>query len=299
MNIQFILAVTDFSTAAEHGLERAALIAASHRARLRIIYGAEVPNLGLSDPSARLRQRGRQLARRHGITVEAIEHTPHMLDDVVRLARGANLLVMDPRRHRALHTFWRGTTLDQLLRRVQCPMLIVKNAPSGRYQRMLVAVDFTLESGNLVRYASGLEADSALELFHALDARCSTGRPQDMAPEDAMAYYRKLGRQDAQGRPLRFSESLDTRRNRVSSITGRSAPAREIAVQQCFAAADLVIVGEKRNATLVDFLFGSMARQLIPLASSDVLVFPHAYQAPSGAIAKERIRTVLNGVRLT
>ena len=174
MNIESILAVTDFSTAAEHGLERAALIALKHQAKLRIIYGAEVPNPGLADPSARLRQRGRQLARRHSITVEALEHTESMMDDLVKHARGANLLVLDYRCHRTLQTFWRGTTLDQLLRRCRCPILVVKQVPCERYERVLVAVDFTVEFEKLVRYASSLDAESELGVWAAEEgnSRC-------------------------------------------------------------------------------------------------------------------------------
>lgn len=298
MNIKSILALTDFSTSAEHGLERAALIAARHQAKLRLIYGAEVPNLGFSDPFARLKQRGRQLARRHAITVEAVAHTGDMLDEVVKHAGRANLLVLDHRRHRVLQTFWRGTTLDQLMRRCQCPMLIVKQVPSARYERVLVAVDFTVESEKLVRYASNFEAESALELFHFFETFNNAGLGSNTGPGDVMTAYRQAALKDTQDRLLRFSDSFDTRRNHVTSLAGRGEAAREIAVHQDAVGSDLVIVGKNRNSSVIDFLIGNVARRLINWVNSDVLVVPHDYQAPSGAIARERIQTLLNGVRL-
>ena len=297
MSIKSILAVTDFSIAAEHGLERAALIAARHQAKLQLIYGAEVPNLGLSDPFARVRQRGRQLARRHAITVEAVAHTGDMLDDVVKHASRANLLVLDHRRHHLLQTFWRGTTLDQLMRLCPCPMLIVKQMPCARYGRMLVAVDFTAESENLVRYASGFEAESELELFHSLETFNNAGLSSNTCTVEGMSACRQAALQDTLGRSLRFSNSFDTRRNRVTSITERGEPAREIAIHQEFVRSDLVIVGKNRNSTVIDFLFGNVARRLINWVTSDVLVVPHDYRAPSSAVAKERMQTILNGVR--
>lgn len=298
MSIKSILAVTDFSTAAEHGLERAALIAARHQAKLRIIYGAEEPNLGLSDPFARLQQRGRQIARRHAITVAAVAHTGgNMLDDVLKHADCANLLVLDHRRHRRLQTFWRGTTLDQLMRCCPCPALIVKQVPCARYRRMLVAVDFTEASENLVRYASCFESESELELFHSLEAFNNAGLCSNTGTVEGMSAYRKAALKDTQGRSIRFSNSLDTRRNRVTSLAGGGEPARDIAVHQDFVRSDLVIVGKNRNSTVVDFLFGNVARRLINHVDSDVLIVPHDYQAPSGAVAKERIQTMLNGVR--
>ena len=38
MNIQSIFAITDFSTQAEQGLERAALLAHAHDAKLSVMY---------------------------------------------------------------------------------------------------------------------------------------------------------------------------------------------------------------------------------------------------------------------
>ena len=297
MNIKSILAVTDFSMAAEHGLERAALIAASHQAKLRLIYGAEEPNLGLVDPVARLRQRGRQLARRHAANVEVISNTSNMLSDVTRHARNANLLVLDHRSERTLTTFWRGSTLNQLLRRCQCPILVVKQEPRGPYKRVLVAVDYTAPSQKLVQFASGLDAKSELEFFHSFEALNNAELSAKAAPHDTMRTHRRTVRREASHRSLRFSDYFETRRNRVTSLNGRSDPAREIAAHQEYARSDLVIVGKSKGSMLFDFLFGNLAGRLVHLTSSDVLVYPHHYQAPTGVMAIERIQTLLNRQR--
>lgn len=290
MLIHSILALTDFSTPAEHALDRAALLAVRHRAKLRILYADEVTSLMFSDPFARLQQRARQLARRHGIAAEALAHSGGMVDAIVQHATRADLLVLDPRRHRAKPTFWRGTTLDQLMRRCPCPVLIVKKAPSRPYRRVLVAVDFTPESRKLVRYASGFEGESAVELFHAFD---TPGVRSDAGSTDAMKAYRQAFLQDAQERLIRFSDSLDTRRNRASLTGGRAEPAHHIAVHQAFIGSDLVIVGKRRSSTLVDFVFGSVARRVVSLAGCDVLVIGHDHRAPTGAAAGHRMQSLL------
>lgn len=293
MPIHSILALTDFSTPAEHALDRAALLALRHRASLRIMYADEVPSLRFSDPFARLQQRARQLARRHGIAAEALTHSGGMVDAIVQHAARADLLVLDPRQHRAKPTFWRGTTLDQLMRRCACPVLVVKQAPSRPYRHVLVGVDFTPESRKLVRYASGFERESALELFHAFDTVNEPGVRSDAGSTETMKAYRQAFLQDAQDRLIRFSDSLDTRRNRASLTGGRAEPARHIAVHQAFIRSDLVIVGKCRDSTLVDFVFGSVARRVVSLAGCDVLVVSHDYQAPSGATAKGRMQSLL------
>ena len=169
MRIQNILALTDFSTPAEHGLDRAATLAATHGARLRVLYVCETPPLQLADPAARLEQRARQLARRHGVPVTAVIGTGRPLDDCLAEAERADLLVAHGRMHRPWPVPpWR-TLLYPLLRRCPCPVLVVCRPPQGPYARVLVAVDFSAASRPLVRYAGDFETGAALELFHAID----------------------------------------------------------------------------------------------------------------------------------
>ncbi|CAM3884268.1 universal stress protein [Polaromonas hydrogenivorans] len=86
-----------------------------------------------------------------------------------------------------------------------------------------------------------------------------------------------------------------TRRNRASLAAGRAEAARHIAVHQAFIGSDLVIVGKRRDSTFVDFLFGSVARRVVSLGGCDVLVVGHDYQAPTGAAAKGRMQSLLQG----
>ena len=112
MNIQSIFAITDFSTQAEQGLERAALLAHAHDAKLSVMYATEAPDPKFSDPFARLEQRARQLARRHNISVKAVARTGGMVDDILKQCQRSNLLVLDQRIHRSPWQFCQGSTLD-------------------------------------------------------------------------------------------------------------------------------------------------------------------------------------------
>ena len=51
MHLQTIVAFTDFSASAEYALDRAALVAASHGARLRIVHSTHTPITGLWTPT--------------------------------------------------------------------------------------------------------------------------------------------------------------------------------------------------------------------------------------------------------
>lgn len=294
MTFQSILALTDFSTSAEHALDRAALLAVRHRSNLRIMYADEIPSLGFSDPFARLQQRARQMARRHGIAAEALAHGGDMLDAIVRYAARADLLVLDHRQHRQWHTFWRGTTLDQLIRRCPCPVLVVRQASSGPYSHILVAQDATSESRGLVRYASISASEPEFELLNVWNTLNETAIHSDTVSAEAPEACRKTMRQDARSRSIRFPVAFDKRRNRASWAAMRAEPVSPIPMHPDSVRSSLVIVGKRRNSTLVDFLFGSVARSVVSLAGCDVLVICHDYKGPSGAAAKSRMQALLN-----
>ncbi len=292
MTIQSIFAITDFSSQAEQGLERAALLAQAHAATLSVMYVTEVPNPKFSDPFARLEQRARQLARRHNIGVKTVARTGGLLDDILKQCQRANLLVLDQRSHRSAWKFWQGTTLDQMLRHIPCPVLVVKKPPTQPYGRLLVAVDQSETSQKLVGHASGFALDAELELFHALPNWGET-RPDStvMSPQLVNA-YRQRAHGRARDRLFRFTDSSHARRNRVSAATGQGEPARQISVQQESSKADLIVVGKERRSTLVDFLFSSVAQRVTQWARSDVLVVPNDYRAPSSATAAARIQAL-------
>ncbi len=271
MRIQSIVALTDFSTAGELALDRAALLAAAHQARLHILFGAETPHPRFTDPQARLEQRARQLARRHGLPVQALEHRGgSVAGEALRAAAGADLLVMDRRPPAGMAGLLGGSTLARVLRASSCPVLVVQQPVHGAYAHVLVAVDFSAASDALVRYAGGLEAAAAVELFHAADRRCES-------TAQALRDYRHEVRRQAQGRRVRLSDVFEARRNRVGMAVGAGDRARQLAVQQESAGADLVALAHRRRGLLGDLLRGRATRRVLDGVGCDVLVYPQDY----------------------
>lgn len=281
MTIRSILALTDFSMQGEQALDRAALVAVEHCAQLRIMHFVDVPNPNLTDPFERVAQRAQQLARRHGIAVEPVSRASETVDRVVEESACADLLVIDHRHDRILMRFWQGTTFDQLVRRCQCPVLVVKREPSRRYRRVLVAVDLSAESKALVRYAGAFESESELELFHSQSTLNETTE----------------SRRHAEERLTQLTELVGPTGNRVMISIGHGDPSRQTFVQQQAAGADLVVVGKNRISALADFMFGGFAQRLLSWATSDVLVVPHDHRVSSRAAASLRIKAELGDGR--
>ncbi len=294
MQIHSILAITDFSTQAEHGLDRAALVAVAHQAELRLVYFTESAIHGFLNPSGRLSQRARQLARRHHITVDAVTRTCNSLSDIVKKASSADLLVVDTRRQRTLPRFWRGAEVDQLLRHCPCPILVVKKKPSQIYSLILVATDFTARSLALVRYCSKFDVNSQLELFHARKPINNASAALAKAAGEREAAFRHETHQSLQNRLFEIADSFDTRLSRVDWINRDFDPARQTLLRQKTSGADLIVVGKDRRAALADIVFGSVAQRIVKAADSDVLVVPDGYGTPSRLAGKARMQIDLN-----
>ena len=143
MKIHTIAALTDFSTEAEHALDRAALLGAKHQAQLILVYGAESPDPRFANPQARLEQRARQIARRHSITVTTREYEGSVAERALQAAASADLLVVDRRMEREWTRFWQGPTLAHCLRNSSrtrgCTIAssVVRASPSANTRRRM------------------------------------------------------------------------------------------------------------------------------------------------------------------
>ena len=263
MRLHTIVALTDFSSAAEQALERAALLAGAHGAQLRILFAADMPVPRFDDPQARLVQRARQLARRHDLPVQTVQLVSHdMVGSVQRAFAQADLLVLAAHMGLGRRLPWRASLAQRLLRRSPCPVLLVQEAPQSGYEHVLVDVDFSPASRTLVRYAGGLQTTATMELFHGADRR---------EPTMAQAYHQEARRQVRQRR-VRLTDAFHARRNRVAMHTGTQDGVLQLAVQQQRTGADLLALGGLSHGLLRAWWQGRRLRRLLDAVDCDVLV---------------------------
>ncbi|MDM0091130.1 MULTISPECIES: universal stress protein [unclassified Variovorax] len=303
MNIQSILALTDLSAPSRRAVARAGLIAAEHRALLKILYAA--PALGRcadSDAAARTSALAQEIAARFGILVKCIPHAPGSghLADVRAAARRVDLLVVDADCERGSPAGFGGSPVTRLLRAVACPVLVTQREALHRYRRLLVAVDFTPASQRMVGLAWALDGTAEVELFHAL-----SGAPEGRlrladASEQALKASRHQRLGEARERMFWLSDSAPPApERRVVSAIGQGDPARQAAVQQQARGAELLVVGKRQRhgplAALADFLLGSVAQRVLGMATADVLVVPYATRTQPEA-ADARLGTGMKAV---
>lgn len=274
MTIQSILVATDLSVPENIVVRRALRLAISHDATVRLKYMPPTGQEPAPDAALRLARLAAELEQSVGLRIGTAAVEPHKVEDLCADARGVDLLVLPHRRERSTGAFFRGQPVLRVLRTARCPVLVARRTPDADYGRILVAVDFSAESGELVQLAGDLDAHAQLELFHAVDTLGEARLRAAEATEHAVRAYREQCLRNARDRMLTLSDSFVARRNRLFTHIGRGDPGRPVVVQQERSDADLVVVGKRRSSAWEDFFCGSVAHRVLSWGNSDVLVVP-------------------------
>lgn len=286
--LQTLLVATDFAADAVHALERGALVAAAHGARLRALHVLPRPALqtlqGLlsrpqeaeaalvADASAALAAWAARLAPQD---VETLVAAGHVVDEVVAAAATADLLLLGAHGQSPLRDFILGTTAERLLRRVDVPVLVVRRAPAGGWRRVLVPLDLTGDGLPALELALRVAPGAEVTPLHVYDVPFEGKlRLAGVDDDELRAHAERTQREAAQA---------------LAGLVGRCADAARLApplVQRGDAAAriletargddsDLVVIGPHAHGAL-DRLLGSVARHVLADVECDVLVAPPA-----------------------
>lgn len=276
MQIQSLLAITDLSAEGDRAVLRAAMLAAQHRALLKIMYApGDLAGSDRSDVKEGTARLAAEVHKRFDILVKNVSHIGGNIQAVVEEARWVDMLVMSERRERSVTAFFLGQPIERLQRVIACPILLVRLEVARDYRRILVAVDFTPEPKKLVKIAWSLERHAQVQLFHAMTTLYPGKLRYNDVFERAMKTYPRESPRDAHERVFYLSDSSTARRNRVIAAIGRGDAGRQAVIQQQHANAELLVVGKRRTSSFADFVLGSVAQRVLLCSTGDVLLVPH------------------------
>lgn len=293
MNVQRILAATDFSPTADSAVRRAALLAKAGGATLDIVHSVYAPPLA---------EAWRKLVEKEGITEEAVrakaaERMEALAADIVKrtgvapsthllsgkppvaLAQwakdnAADLIVIGAHGEHLLLDLFVGSTALRLLRLASAPVLLVKRHPPFDYERILVATDFSQASRQAANLAARLLPEAGLYLFHAFEAPFERQMYYAGSDDEAVDHYRRLGETEARRQMEEFAKTLETPERFARKVRHGYPPAliNQYAAEM---GADLLVLGANRQSEFAAALLGSVAAHLVNEARSDLLLVPH------------------------
>ena len=285
-----LLAATDFSEPAGFAVDRAAALAALHpEASLTVMHVhpteglevvrqlfrteiEEIERKTMAHAEGRLRAAADQcektLGRSVGTRLMQGRAETGIIDAAKELA--ADVILMGETGRSGVPFL--GGTIERVLQRANCSVLVVKRRPRGAYRRAVVGVRSSLESRSAAEQAFALNPGAELILLHAYEAPAEDRFRRAGASEGWIKEYRLQSRGAAEGELARLAARLEAEGVLTRLMVVQGAPAAAIVEHSQGLGADLAVVGKNKLSGFGDLLFGNVARRVAVDSEVDVLV---------------------------
>ncbi|SHH63662.1 universal stress protein [Pollutimonas bauzanensis] len=265
-----ILMATDLSSEAELAQRRARLLAQFVHGKLHIVHVAEDGDVP-APPEPR-HENPPGFSPECG-TVKSIPGDPCAV--IPDLARSADLLVLGEPRRRSAGKLFTGTTGERIIRRSPVPVLVVRTEAHSHYRRVLLAVDLSPQSIEIMRTSKALGlAPAGCRVIYAYEA------PQVNLMVEASTYSIDKVREHIAHQQRDFDKKLSDQMRKAGligladAVPTESSPASAILAFAQRIQADLIVLGSRRRSNLAAFVLGSVAAQVLSHSTTDVLIVP-------------------------
>jgi nucleotide-binding universal stress UspA family protein len=161
-----------------------------------------------------------------------------------------------------------GKTVEQLIRRLSVPTLIVRNRARSNYQHIVVTTDFSPPSGYALQVALRFFPAQSLHLLHAAEAPYATlvadsGKHaksfQEIRTTDLEAF-------------LAATFMPENDRQRIVPVVEPGAPQQLVREYAQMHGADLVVLGTHGRGAILEAVLGSTAKNILATLPCDALV---------------------------
>ncbi|WP_333794310.1 universal stress protein [Hyphomicrobium sp.] len=289
-----ILAAVDLEAGSNVVVQRAARLAAEHRAKLVLLHvvdgealaeAAAGPYRSEDDLKGQLERQGkREIAALlepasdvSGGAVEIRFGKPY--DVITSLAGdlGTDLVVIGSGRRQTLSERVLGSTADRVVRASPVPVLIVRGAADRPYRRVAAAIDFSPPSRAAAMEAASLAPGARLELVHAVSIPLSFEQAMLRAGTSLadIERYRTSKRQRAEAELAAFAKELTAGpRAELRLIDGE--PGQVLVRLATDRDVDLLALGPNGRGAVLRALLGSVTQRVLREAGCDVLIVPVA-----------------------
>ncbi|MCU0838569.1 MAG: universal stress protein [Rhodospirillales bacterium] len=276
-----ILIASDLSARSDRAFERAATLASQHQAHLVVLHVVDeeqrpsvIDHLIREARIALESDVAARMARLQAAAdIEVRVEVGRDFADIIRCADDihAEIVVLGTHRTSSLADLFRGSTAELVLRRGRLPVLLVK-APCHRpYERVLVAVDFSIFSRSAVEMAVRVAPAARIQLLHVFHV-----------PFEAFIDNRDTRDELRQQHLNRLNAMIDEEMNRLAGMALEPMSPFERIVRQgdirpaiqeevARVEADLLVVGTHGRTGVGHALLGSIAEDLLRSPPCDVL----------------------------
>jgi nucleotide-binding universal stress UspA family protein len=287
-----IVAGTDFSTAADRAVKRAAQLAKELGAELHLIHvlhpldlrlGSELSfgsqlhyENSLQMPSqSQLDTLASLLHKEYEMPIKVVTCFGHTYTEIASYAtsQNASLIVVGARgeNENIIPKLLLGSTAWRILRTTaNCPVLIVRNAEAKAYRQIIACMDFSPGSAEVPVFARRLAPDAHIEMLHIFDSAQEVRMRKMGVNDDEFQKYNNDALIEVDKKLDRIR--TDQRDSRITHKVITGYPAAEICARAITLFADLIVIGRHGMSGIQEWLLGSVSKNVSQAATCDVLV---------------------------
>lgn len=282
-----ILIATDFSQDSRAAAQRAALLAAGHGTRLALLHVMNAPSMSalrelfglaaaadaelIADATRELDALATSLDLGPGAQAASEVRVGQVVNELLAASARAGLLVLGAHGVNPLRDLILGTTAERLLHRTRTPTLVVRQAPRGPYQRVLVPLDFSVHARAALQAALSVAPRAQFMLLHAFDNPYEGKLWLAGVGDERIQHYRQQTQQQALAKLDALLQELAPAQS-CARLVQHGDPAPLILQHEKEFDADLIVIGKSGQSALEDLLIGSVTRHVLSDARCDVLV---------------------------
>ena len=274
-----ILMATDLSARSDRAVERAVRLASDHGAKLTIVHvvDEDLP-ASLADAQEKaaeqaIREHVDTLTKGNGpqISIEVVFGRAYAAILEVAERTKAELIVLGVHRDDAFKDMFRGTTAERVIRAGSVPVLLVKERASGPYGRIMVGVDFSVNSRRAVELAIGLVPAGEFHLVHAYDVPFRGFLRGDDSRREITEQHAAQFQDMVEEEMTAFLSTVETKAPKVERIMQQGVVHEVIHRQVARLKPDLLVVGTRGRTGVAHAVLGSVAENLLREPPCDVL----------------------------
>lgn len=297
--LKHILVATDLSPTSDFALTRAMEIAKKMKAKVTLLHVVQkkyidnvldntlkkiLPkSLWLTTEEYKeqlVQEKIRTLSKKNLNIKYAIIPTGKPSIKILQYAKKNNvdLLIMGAHGKYSIRDSFVGTTAEYVVKKTQCPVLIVKNTTDKSYNKILVPVDFSNPSKNALNYSLQLFPTSSLKLIHVGDYQYEEllkreNKAEEM-PKNKINKMRKAILFYLENKMTKFIKGRGKQLNKhpYSIILGYPGPT--ILNEAKKFNPDLIIMGTQGHDRIHYLLIGSVANWVLTETHKDILLVP-------------------------
>lgn len=289
--ISKLLVATDFSAPARHAVMRSAALAQQLMAALHITHVVE-PSLtehlkallNLDDQQTNERaQKQAELAL--NVLMSAVEagyhQTPSLsvysgsllptLAQAVE-ASASDLVLLAAKGENFIRNWTIGSTAERLIRLLNCPMLVVKQSTQVRYQRVMIAIDFSDWSLSSIQLAQQIAPDAHYILTHVFDVPEEGKLRMAGVSEFDIIHYRNELMQQRQAELNKLAQQASLSDGQWSPLVMKGNAGNRLLEAEEEQDVDLIVLGKHGKGWFQEMLLGSTTKHLLTDSRTDLLI---------------------------